>query len=407
MPELKPFKGIRYLAAHELADLVCPPYDVISPEQQNELYARHPHNAVRLELAQTGGDPSGYAQVGELFRSWLDDGTLVADPGDSLYVYRQDFVAGGVDRRSVAGVIGALTLEELGSGVLPHERTMPGPKKDRLALMRACPVNISPIYAVYRGGGVLRGPLDEISRRDPHGRLTDESGVMHRLWVVDDPDVIAELTRPVASAPLVIADGHHRYETALAYHAEQGDAPGGHGAIMCYCVDVDSEDLMVLSYNRAITASVPAAGLARRLMERLGAREAGYDEALGALASSEAEHPFAFVLDGRCLLVTVDDAFVAARADGPRAWRDLDVVALHEAVLPEVLPEGADDIVFTKDPVEVRALVEDGRATFGVLLKAVDAADVVDVARSGARMPQKASYFWPKAITGFVLRSLR
>ncbi|HEV3472458.1 MAG TPA: DUF1015 domain-containing protein, partial [Actinomycetota bacterium] len=152
MPRLEPFAGIRY-SSTELRDLICPPYDIISPDLQHRLYDRDPRNAVRLELARGEGEER-YRSAAATFDEWLDDGTLTVDE-PSLYVYRQDFVGPDGDRRRVVGVIGALTLEPFGrdAGVLPHERTMPGPKKDRLALMRACPVNVSPIYAIYRGSG--------------------------------------------------------------------------------------------------------------------------------------------------------------------------------------------------------------------------------------------------------------
>jgi uncharacterized protein (DUF1015 family) len=205
----------------------------------------------------------------------------------------------------------------------------------------------------------------------------------------------------------VIADGHHRYETALDYHQEQeaAGAGGGHDAIACFCVDADSEELVVLPYNRALKASVPAEEVDRRLRER-GAAPAGPDVA-AALSGAPFDHPFVAVLASGELLFGISKEDVEA-AVGPRhpAWRRLDVVALHEVVLPELLPEGIDELAFTKDPDEVARLVASEGWTAGVLLKALGAADIVDVASSGERMPQKASYFWPKAVTGLVFRPL-
>lgn len=406
MPDLKPFQGIRYRAADRLDALVCPPYDVITPEEQRTLHERHEHNAVRLELAQTGGDPSGYAHVGELFRQWVAEGVLVTEPAPAVYVYRQDFTAAGM-RRRVAGVIGALTLEPFGRGVLPHERTMPGPKADRLALLRACPVNISPIVGIYRGRGAAAEVIDALEELEPDGTVTDEDGVLHRMWVVTDPAQIEALTAPVGATPLVIADGHHRYETALAYHAERDGTPGGHGAMMCCCVDADAEDLYVLPYHRLVSGGPGPGELAGRLTGELAAVEVDAGAAEEALRASPADHAFVFVVGDRSLLVEVDDAYVEARAEGPKAWRDLDVVALHEAVLPQLVSGTDTEVSFTKDAVQVRRTVASGEASFGVLLRAVAPVEVVDVAVSGARMPQKASYFWPKALTGLVFRSLR
>lgn len=416
MPELRPFHGIRYSSSSDLPKLICPPYDIISPEEQETLHRVHEHNAVHLELAQ--GGQATYAEVGETFRTWLAEGVLKRDDKASLYVYRQDFVDAGGTRRRVAGVVGALVLEAFGesAGVLPHERTMAGPKQDRLALMRACPANISPIYAIYRGAGGLAPFYDSLENRPTAARAQDGRGILHRLWVISAPGELAMLRDAVAPGPLVIADGHHRYETALAYHRERADEPGpiasaagqgqgDHDSIMCFCVDADSEELVVLPYNRVLRSGVGPAQMAERLRAELEATGLQGDPQ-EFLASSKADHAFAFVFEDGVLAVEVsDEQVVAAVGDRAPAWRALDVVALHEVVLPAVLPEGPEEIAFTKDPSEIEARVRDGW-TAGVLLRALRPADVVEVARSGERMPQKASYFWPKAATGLVFHAL-
>jgi uncharacterized protein (DUF1015 family) len=301
----------------------------------------------------------------------------------------------------VAGVIGALTLEPFGAGVLPHEATMPGPKQDRLALMRACPVNISPIYGMYRGSGKSADALRQVMDRDPTASFVDDASVTHELWVVRDPAIGEVLTGPLAETQFVIADGHHRYETALAYREE--DPSEGAGAVMCYCVDADAEELFVLPYNRGARTPVDPDELISRVESR-GGRQT--DNADGDLATSRTDHAFVFITPSAEVFLEVDSGLVAERLEGPPAWRDLDVVALHEVVLPELVPEGVDDVIFSKDPEEIRSLVHSGAKDLGVLLRAVDPVAVVDVARSGARMPQKASYFWPKAATGLVFRPL-
>ncbi|HYP22370.1 MAG TPA: DUF1015 domain-containing protein [Actinomycetota bacterium] len=416
MPELRPFHGIRYSSSSDLAKLICPPYDIISPDEQAGLHALHPHNAVHLELAQ--GGRSSYDAAGETFREWLADGTLARDPQPSLYVYRQDFVDAAGTRRRVVGVTGALALEPFGdsAGVLPHERTMAGPKEDRLALMRAVRANVSPIYAVYRGAGGLGPFYDSLENRPTAGRAQDGHGILHRLWVISAPGEVAMLQDAIAPGPLVIADGHHRYETALAYHAERqgeprpigsaiGQGKNDHDSIMCFCVDADSEELVVLPYNRVLRADVTSDELAGRLRENLGAEQLTGDPQ-EFLASSKADHAFAFVLDGARLGVEVSDAQVVdAVGDRAAAWRALDVVALHEVVLPAVLPGGSAELAFTKEPAEIDRRVAEGW-TAGVLLRALRPADVVEVATSGERMPQKASYFWPKAATGLVFHEL-
>jgi uncharacterized protein (DUF1015 family) len=407
MPEFRPFTGVRYSSSSDISDLVCPPYDVISPSQQEALHARHPHNAVRLELAMSGR--TAYEGVYDTFLAWLEDGVLRAEEAPSFYVYRQDFVAPDGERRRVAGVLGALKLEPFGasSGVLPHERTMAGPKEDRLALMRACPVNVSPIYAIYRGAGKLRAFLDGLEARPPAYEFTDDEGIRHRLWMTSAPTEVDLLCDAVSDGPLVIADGHHRYETALAYHAEQ-KRDGPHDSMMCFCVDADVEDLVVLPYNRAVRTSAAEASIRSKLIERFDGKDVDVGEAGALLVRSTQDHPFVFKFrDSAVLAHVTDDQVIAGVGDRHPAWRNLDVVALHEVLLPAVAPDGLDDVRFSREPAEIARLVEKEGFSFGVLLRALDAPRIVDAARSGERMPQKASYFWPKAVTGLVFRPLK
>jgi uncharacterized protein (DUF1015 family) len=412
MPDLRPFRGIRYSQQVNLRDVVCPPYDVITPEEQARLYERDPHNAVRVELPFSErpqeAEEERYRRAAHHFATWLAEGILLEDGAASLYVYRQDFVGREGRRRRVTGVIGALALEPLGSGdVLAHEHTMPGPIEDRLALLRACPVNISPIYGIYRGAGDLHPYLDSLSARPPAARVADEGGTLHRLWVIDAPAEMDMLAAAVAVGELVIADGHHRYETALAYHLELGGGAGPHDAVMCLCVDIDSEQVEVLPYHRAFDSALSPEAIERRLVEGFSAKSLPSGEGLRALERSPADHPLLFVLPDRDVLVEVASEEVDRRVgDRPEAWRRLDVVALHEVVIPEVFPEGLDQVVFSSDGPLIFSLVRTRGRTGGVILNPLDPTAVIDVAHSGARMPQKASYFSPKALTGLAFRAL-
>lgn len=399
MPDLRPFRGIRFSSTEQLKDLTCPPYDIIDPEEQDRLYARHPHNAVRLELAR--GDAK-YRDAAQTYDRWLDDGVLTRDADPAFYVYRQDFADPEGGRRRVVGIVGDLKLEEFGEvgGVLPHERTMAGPKADRLELMRALPVNVSPIFAIYRGDGGLAPYLTSLENRPTAQRVADDQGVLHRTWTITAAAEIEMLRSALNPGPLVIADGHHRYETALAYHRERSGDPGGHDGIMCYCVDADAEELLVLPYNRAFRTRSQD-DVRERARSLFGATPAP----AGALEASVADHPMLLIVGDEELLVELTDAdVVAAVGERAQAWRDLDVVALHEVVIPKLAPD-ADEFRFSRSAEEIRALAADGWV--GVVLRAVRPVEIVDVASSGERMPQKASYFWPKAVTGLVFRSLK
>ncbi|MBA2273926.1 MAG: DUF1015 domain-containing protein [Actinobacteria bacterium] len=400
MPTLRPFHGIRYSSEAVLADVVCPPYDIISPETQVLLGRRHINNAVHLELPQD--PPEGletHAQGAATFREWMEADVLRSDEGACLYVYRQDFVGPQGERRRVAGVLGALGLEPWGqgSGVLPHERTMPGPVADRLSLLRACPVNISPIYAIYHGAGGLAPFFDTLENRPPAVNFVDDEGTRQRLWVIDAPAEIEMLSAATSNDPLIVADGHHRYETALAYHEEQRGAPGGHDAIMCLCVDIDGEDVLVLPYHRAISAPVTPRQSKQRLTHDWGAVPVDDDDVLARLQGSRAEHAFVFVLPEVNLLIEI-----AAE----NAGAVLDIIVLHQDVLPKVFGEGIDGLGFLNHPQELVEAVRTGGWDAGIMLKPVHAAQVVATALAGERMPQKSTYFWPKVPTGLVFRSL-
>jgi uncharacterized protein (DUF1015 family) len=410
MPEIKPFRGIRFTASVPFKDLVCPPYDVISPDEQKRLHEVSKFNAVRLELPLSDEtDPTERPRkAAAQFDAWVDAGVLVADGQSSLYVYRQDYELPGGTRGRVAGVVGALQLEEFGgrAGVLPHERTMPGPIEERLALIRACPLNISPIYAIYRGGGSLAPYVDSLEHRPPAARFTDASGTLHRLWAIDAPAEIEMLSGALRPGPLVIADGHHRYETALAYHRERGDSPGGHDAVMCFCVDADVEDLVVYPFHRIVTTSDGRDAVKQRAVDRFGGRLLGPAESAAALDAASGDHPMVVVAGNEDVLIDVSATDVeVAVGERVAAWRALDVVALHEVVFP-ALSDDVPELSFTRDEDDVRRRVSGDPATWGVLLRPPTATDVIEVARAGERMPQKASYFWPKAVTGLVFRPL-
>lgn len=400
MPTVDPFRGVRYTNADSLKDLVCPPYDIISPAEQQELHDRSAHNAVRLELAKDRG-PAGYAAVRDLYDGWLEQEVLRTDEELCFYLYRQDFTAPSRARGTVTGVIGALHVEEFGhdAGVLPHERTMPGPIEDRLALLDAVQVNISPIYSIYRGKGTLSPLFETVSERPPIARFQDAAGVLHRMWLIGSPAEKGTIGDFLSDQTLVIADGHHRYETALRYHRmQQKDGP--HGSIMCLCVDADAADLVVLPYHRALKLNDPAEATTSLRDASAGTDKDGTD--------NPGTHPFTFLHGSEEYPVEIhDDEVAVVVGERARAWRDLDVVALHEALLPRLFPAGVRELSFSKDAEHIRALVENEGWDVGVLLRALSAAQIVDVARSGERMPQKASYFWPKAITGLVFRPLR
>ena len=255
MPRFEPFRGLRYDPERVRIDqVIAPPYDVISSAERVHLVSRSPYNSVRLELPEpdlrAGRDR--YELAAELLASWLERGVVVPDETPSLYPYRMTLA----DGRRTTGVLGALGLAEPGpdSDVLPHEQTLPKPKSDRLDLLRATRANLSPIWGLSLAQG-LTATFEPIE--PPLLDAFDDDGVRHELWVLDEPDVIDAVGRAVASAPVVIADGHHRYETARTFQREvraaNGDRPGPHDLVLALVVELAEDQLTVGPIHRTFT----------------------------------------------------------------------------------------------------------------------------------------------------------
>jgi uncharacterized protein (DUF1015 family) len=291
VPRFEAFQGLRYRPeVAPLAQVIAPPYDVISATERAHLAARHRANAVLVELpeADLSGGRDRYTVASDLFTRWQAKGILVGDPGRSLYPYRMTDPSG----RATTGVIGALGLADPGqeSDILPHEQTLPKPKSDRLDLLRATRANLSPIWGLSMAAGVTAtfDPTDD----DPVADVYDDDGVRHQLWVLNDADTVAAVGAAVATAPVVLADGHHRYETARAYQAERRQANGGvagpYDLVMALVVELSEDQLTVGAIHRTISGLPEDFDLVGALapwfeVVRAGAAD---DRTLGALAGS-------------------------------------------------------------------------------------------------------------------------
>ncbi|HYU58190.1 MAG TPA: DUF1015 domain-containing protein [Actinomycetota bacterium] len=392
MPDLAPFRALRYAAeAGDPASLTSPPYDAITEEQRARHLGASHHNVVRLILGEDrpsdGERENRYTRAAALLRVWRGGGVLALDPEPAVYPYELSFRLDGRDRR-VRGLIGAIGLEPFGRGILPHERTMAGPVTDRLRLLREVRANLSPVYAVLQGPCAPQAALlDRAAARPAVQEAVDEQGVRHRLWV--ETDVPADLLAAYRDETLLIADGHHRYTTALAYREEMRErlGPGPWDRMMTLSVDGATEDPPVLPIHRVVSAepggsALPAPGVPVASLE-------------AALAACD------------------DDALriaVAAREDGTVRFRVLDldgpappaVCALHERVLSRY--PGAE-VHYVPDASAAVAAVEAG-ADVAYLLPATHVERIRRVIERGERLPQKSTWFWPKPRTGMVIRPL-
>jgi uncharacterized protein (DUF1015 family) len=394
VPRFEPFPGLRYGGDVDLAAVTAPPYDVIDGPARDALAAGHPRQVVHLDLPVPDGDLDRYEAARRLLGRWREDGVLIEDR-PSFYVYRMAFTDEEGDERETLGVIGALELSRPGEGgILPHEHTTRKAKSDRLALLRSCRANLSAVWGLSLAGG-----LSELCRRPdpPVGDWVDPDGVRHQFWVVDDPDTVAGMARSVSTAPVVIADGHHRYETSLAYRDERRRDEGEAGPadlVMTYVVELVDEQLDVRPIHRLIDGLPDDVDLATALSSTFD---------VGAVEPLDAHIGGRLGAEGALGLVTVDGVrLLRPRPGALTGVRDLDSSRLDRGL--EALPEHG--LTFQHGVDNVVAAVSSGAAQAGVLLRPATVDQIVDIAHGGERMPPKTTFFHPKPRTGLVLRLL-
>jgi uncharacterized protein (DUF1015 family) len=392
MPRFDPFPGIRYDTENiDLDRVVAPPYDVIGPDERQRLEERDPYNVVHIDLPRDEPGRDRYTAAGCRVDEWLAEHVLVPDDEPSFYVYRMGYHDPDGRPRQTSGVIGALELSVPGEGdVLPHERTMSKPKDDRLNLMRSCRANLSPIWVLSLAHG-LSGLCEPPG--PPDARCTDDEGVHHRLWRITQPGVVSAISDAVASAPAVIADGHHRYETALAYRDErraEGAGPGDHDLLMAYAVELADEQLSIRPIHRLINGLPPGTDLLGALSEWFEPFDAGPPTASLAARMADA---------GALALVTPGQAWLLK----PRAADDMSDAEHLDAII-DALP--SHELSYQHGVENVLALVDKGEAQAGVLLRPVSVDHMEAAARAGRRLPAKTTFFYPKPVTGLVFRRI-
>ncbi|MFN2451982.1 MAG: DUF1015 family protein [Candidatus Dormibacteria bacterium] len=422
MATVHPLRGIRYDPEHvSLGGVLAPPYDVISDAEREELYARDLRNIVRIdycrpEPADSAEGAERYLRAAHHLESWLRLGILVADRSPTVYVSDHEFqgTTGTLSRRR--GIFVTVPARRWEDGeVRPHERTLRGPKQDRLALMRATGTQTSAVWALWDQAPGLEAILDRATagRALLGGRTAGEQGPeKHLLWAVSDPQVVAAVTDCLAAARLYIADGHHRYETAVAYAEEQAAAAssGSDPQVLLYLSGANDPDLEILPTHRLVAAGYGVPRSLDELRARLpsAARlEPAHNLATAAqIASNDhGDHRYAVrASDGAAVLVLPRD-----RQPSPRGG--LDVVALEEVVLggacaitPERITEGA--LRYTRSLHEIERAVQSGDAALGFGLRGCTTAELIAVSDAGETMPQKSTYFYPKVPTGLVLLTL-
>jgi uncharacterized protein (DUF1015 family) len=423
MADVRPFRAVRFNPELDVATAVSPPFDTIPPQLHKELYERSPHNAVRIELAEGEGD-ARYENAARTLREWLTDGTLRRDGMPAFYLLQQTFSYG---ERSYTRTLlfGRLRVVPWSDGsVLPHEQTFPKHKDDRLRLMRAAHVNASPVFLFYRENALVEGQLKMAEATiPPIADFDAPDGQHYRLFRIDAPIDVAAVQKYLAEETLYVADGHHRYETALNYRDEvraqrpkwTGDEPENFALVGL--VAADDPGLLVLPTHRLASADIPWAEV-RPTLEKLFEVKAftGSGEQLAAeLAKHESALGFAAKDADTLFVLTPKDAQAIDRLqpqDRSPAWRALDYAICDYAIARGVLglsEEQTKDqgiLWFTEDAVEAVRQVREGKARYAVLLNPVPVHRVLELADAGDRMPQKSTFFYPKVPAGLVFNLL-
>jgi uncharacterized protein (DUF1015 family) len=416
MAEVKPLLALHYnlSAIPSLADVTAPPYDVIDAGQRAEVVARSPFNVVEIDLPEAPADRDPYEHADETLEAWTLQGVMTADREPAIWALTQDYTGPDGATRTRRGFLARVRVTDYGSGLVrPHERTQPGPKEDRLRLTRATRHNLSPIFALHPG--TVWDRIEPHLGGPPWGEVPDPDGTVHRVWRVGDPQVHETVAAALADAELLIADGHHRYETARIY-AEEIGGDGPHRYTLMGLVSLEDPGLTVFATHRLLGGlDDRASRILASALERHFAIEAVAETELDP-AGSEGVGIFGYLEAGskRPLRLRLEDPAVidAALADRSEAYRRLDAVILEELILKRALGMGDGEIAakrglgYASDTRAALRLLDEGAFQHAFLLRPTPVEQVRAVAAAGETMPPKSTYFFPKLLTGLVFNPL-
>ena len=434
MADIRAFRAYRYDLGRvgSLADVIAPPYDVIDPALQQALYARSPHNVIRLILNRQEPSDSErdnrYTRAARCLRDWQQDGVLKQDSARSLYVYHQEFEVEG-QRQTRRGFLARVRLERFGKGkIFPHEETLSGPKADRLKLFQATAMNLSSVFGLYPDEtGAVQTQLDAAVLRSLPLEARDHLGVVSRLWPISDQHVVSAVTGLMGPRPIFIADGHHRYETGLRYLDERKeagevkDAEAAPNFILMMLVSMSDPGLVILPTHRLVAGIPDVTGEHLRAVlekhfqvETVGHGEGGARDTWELIQADGSQNVLGFcsVADGIWQLARLRDPTQMtelAREHSP-SWRELAVSVLHVLVLGRLLPQGVGGQPNCRYVHLLREVIEAGAAKtcqLAVLVPPATMGHVERIAGNLEKMPPKSTYFYPKLLSGLVFNPLK
>ncbi len=415
MADLQPLRALHYdlAVAGRLEELIAPPYDVVDAEQRTALAARSPFNVVRVDLPH--GEPDPYEHAAGLLAQWQAERALVRDPQPALWALEQRYSGPDGSARVRRGVLARVPVTDYGPGAIsPHERTHPGPKEDRLRLTRATKTNVSPIFALHAGDAV--GPLTAGLEEAPWGEAADADGTLNRLWRITDPERIAAARAAVADAELLIADGHHRYETARVY-AEEVGGPGEHRFVLMLLVSLEDPGLTIFPTHRLLAGLDPARRTAVRdaLLTHFDLEPVSEAELAPPLVpGGPLQLGYLDAFHGQPYRLTLKDwaSADAALAGMPEAYRRLDTAVLEALVLTGPAGLSEDDVShlrglgYARTDAEAVELVRAGTYDAAFFLRPTPVEQVQAIAAAGVTMPPKSTFFFPKVPTGLLFSPL-
>ncbi len=415
MPEIQPIRALRYDPERTggLQDVVAPPYDVIDEEQRAALEARSPYNVVRIDLPRDGEDR--YDRAAQLLADWRAQGVVVLEDRPALWTLSQDYTGPDGESRRRDGWFARVRIEDYGAGrIRPHERTHPGPREDRLRLTRATRANLSPIFSLFSDPRGVIGDAIVRAGITPWAQTTDADGTVNQLGKVQDPEAIAAVQEALAGEELLIADGHHRYETARVYADEIG-GDGPHRYVLMCLVALEDPGLTVFPTHRLVRglSSAQLQALATALRRDFEIEELADAGGLVPAAGDRVRIGYIDARGGASLL-TLRDPAIADRAAPDRAepYRRLDTAVLEAVILKGALGMADDDIDhlnglgYARDPQQALALVQDGEYDAAFFMTPTPIERVQAVAAAGESMPPKSTYFYPKVPTGLLFNPL-
>ena len=407
MATVKGFKALRYNPekVRDFASVLAPPYDVINKNEQEELYESDPYNVIRLILPK-GEDDSKYEIAAKTFKDWFVEDVLIQDSEESIYPYFQEFEEKG-RKLTRKGFLARVKLEDFETKtILPHERTFPKHKKDRMKLTRACVANMSPVFSVYSDPeATIEKAIDVAVTGDPIFEIETKEGVVNKMWQLSDPTLLRLLKETMAEKSLLIADGHHRYETALEYRnnrrAEAGVGTGEepYEYVMMFLSRGEDEGLVINPTHRVVKNlnSLTEEELVEKLGDEFEVRKMPFDEAVSGIGYNEIT----------LLKSDTENGYRLTPKEGTQApGKELGVITLHTNIFGKIIDEESAGILYSKFLDETLGLVSSGEYKLAFILPELNAGDIFDVVSSGDRMPHKTTYFYPKILSGLTFNPL-